>query len=158
MLLLPIIRDISMRPVQVFTRITPKHTIVSQSESNVSLNDHQHQFYDIRIKLIRGESDAPGRPRINTFADKLPSKNSEPKIDELKDEEKDNKVLPKEAEALPAPVPPNPGPSLFSIGSLIGSLYYGGNKTTVSTTLAQQSTISAPEEQLVFDILSFVFT
>lgn len=159
MLLLPIIRNISMRPVQVFTRMTPQHSmIVTNNQNTRSLSDHDQQlFYDIRIKLIRGEFDSPGRSKnLSSISEsKLSSKGGQSNQVEIPVTELSNSSS-SSSNSSKSPSPPKeivkvepvvsttsipPVTSLFSIGSLIGSLYYGGNKSSVTLPHPQQESV-----------------
>lgn len=149
MLLLPIIRNISIRPVRVYTRITPHLSIPpSKKEPTPSLIDDSQDmtYFDIRIKLDRCETDAPSRLKKleshsssqSEVSSPLPSHEttveegesltptSPEGEDALRVKEKTVETQTISQQKLPAVS------TLYSIGAMIGTaLYYGSNKAAV---------------------------
>jgi hypothetical protein len=165
MLLLPIVRNISVRPVHVYTRLTPETLSMSSTQADLNLyraDPSALLYYDIRVKLIRCEADAP--PRLK----KIPGSSSDTSTGtspSLRCEESQPLMsiepsqslaqsipLPPPAQAaLPispaAPIQPSPPTStLFSIGAIIGSLYYGANSSQATVT---QSTLGKEDQDKV---------
>jgi hypothetical protein len=138
MLLLPIIRDISIRPVHVYTRLTPETSLTSKKEY-LNYDDRSDPaallYYDIRVKLIRCPTDAPP-PRQKKISNSPSSdrSSSSPELEKSpissEPESKEVNIIESTPLATTVPVQQPPTTStLYSIGALIGSLYYGANSS-----------------------------
>jgi hypothetical protein len=164
MLLLPIIRDISIRPVHVYTRVTPQISIPPSKDLTPSLIDRDNQdltYFDIRIKLDRCETDAPARLKKleshSSSPDEVPSspQTHEPATEVSTGEsskqvpppqEGDDAVGTKENPVETSAVSQQKLPvasTLYSIGAMIGTaFYYGANKAPAPPPEAQSSGVS----------------
>jgi hypothetical protein len=150
MLLLPIIRDISIRPVLVYTRITPQISIPLSTDQSPSLVDHSQDltYFDIRIKLERCETDAPSRlkkseshllSQSHELAPVAPAVMVAAKT--VQEPSKAEITTPVSATAAATATVMQQKPpavsTLYSLGAMIGTaLYYGANKSSPITAPA----------------------
>ena len=150
MLLLPIIRNISIRPMKVYTRVSPSGPrLVVDDPSDHTSDDSR--LYDIRLRLMRNASDGkPEHPKSSAF---IPSSRAFLNEETSETTTDKNQGERKSVTAVAAPAPVSVTASLYSLGGSLLRPFYPSQSAPLeaippSTPASGTTTAELPSDDI----------